>query len=236
MGQWLIDGELYTNSDGNLVTIQYDWDCESPRRSYDNLGHFLTWMSRYNSPDENCYDYPDELAGDLGIYDEDGNNGDLLDLIRGMNGMGWVAMPVSKMEHSDVVYRTGDPRQFVGAYPWDAGYVGLIYASANEICEHFMVDEVTEDIRKRAEEVLTGEVELYSDWADGACYEYVMYDIDGNEVDACSGFIGYDSEENNMEEHTGTLHECDFDNLEEYVEAHAYDVTIKRAAQFAQAA
>ena len=216
---WILDGELYVDDDGNLVEIRYDYDCENPRRDDDGIySTFLTWARGYSSPDENPYDYPDELAGDMGIYDEDGCNGSLFDLIRGMNEMGWVALPVSMVDHSSIAYRAGHPSQFVGAYPWDAGYVGLIYASESAIKEGLMVDEVTDEIRERVIGHLENEVRYYSDWADGTCYGFVKYDRHGEEIDSCWGFIGDDATTNGIEDHVGRLHECSYHTVEEYVE------------------
>lgn len=47
----ILDGECYLNDDGNLVTIHYDYDCDSPRMDEGNFGTFFTWQRRYDSPD-----------------------------------------------------------------------------------------------------------------------------------------------------------------------------------------
>mgnify|MGYP004477840225 CR=1 FL=1 len=57
---------------GELVISWEDWS-ESPRE-WCNIGHFLTWAGRYDSPDENLYPDPmgllEELLGEFFGYSE----------------------------------------------------------------------------------------------------------------------------------------------------------------------
>lgn len=50
----------------------------------------------------------------------------------------------------------------------------------------------------RAEDCIRNELEAYSDYLAGNCWQYCITDEDGNVVDSCSGFIGDDLEKNGM--------------------------------------
>jgi hypothetical protein len=86
-----------------------------------------------------------------------------------------------------------------------------------------MVDEVTDEIVERAKELMRAEVETYSDWADGNCYYIVVCDRDGDVIDVCGGFIGSDAETNGITDYTGTLYDCEFNSVEDYVDSFNYD-------------
>lgn len=66
---WICDGEHYLNDDGNLVTIHYDYDCDSPRMDEGNFGTFITWQRRYDSPDKYEGDF-EHFRADMDLEDE----------------------------------------------------------------------------------------------------------------------------------------------------------------------
>lgn len=209
---YICDGECYLNDDGNLVTIHHDIDCESPR-SWDNLGTFYTWQRSYWSPDRDAPDF-DELVESFGFNPEKVTNPG--QLANDLNAHGYIALPVSKYEHSGIVYRAGGPEQFYD--PWDSCYVGIIFVSCKRVRREWGKKRVSQKLRNHVYKVLASEVELYSEWADGNCYGFITYDKHGNEIDSCWGFIGGDSETNGMPEQCGGLHECEFDSIDEFLE------------------
>ena len=140
-------------------------------------------------------------------------------VVRWLNEHGHVALPVSMVDHSGIAYRAGHPSQFVGAYPWDAGYVGLIYATEDAIKKNYMVDKVNDELRKQVIKALEEEVAYYSAWVEGYCYGFRIYGINGDEIDSCWGFIGDDAETNGIEDYTGKLHDCSFTSVDEYVDS-----------------
>lgn len=50
----------------------------------------------------------------------------------------------------------------------------------------------------RAKDCICSELEAYSDYLQGNCWQYCITDEDGNVVDSCSGFIGDDLEKNGI--------------------------------------
>jgi hypothetical protein len=235
----------YINKHNEYVEVLFDSWCENPRKDDGGLyTHFYTY-NRYDSPDvENLWtvdgmkdrtptlwevleefidtawwarDDDPEWMEELECTSGDGREY-LFEVIDYINEHGGVALPVSMYDHSSVGYGVGHPSQFVGAYPWDAGYVGLIYARDEDIKKNFLVDEVTDELRKRVEKCMEEEVEYYSQWANGECYYFNLYDKSGNLIDSCSGFIGDDTAKSGIEDYTGELEETDM-SLDEWVES-----------------
>lgn len=130
-----------------------------------------------------------------------------------MNERGMYALPVSAYEHSGMVYRVGDPGQFVDGQ-WDAGFVGLIYTTDERIQEFGNKDYTREQVY----EWLASEVELYSDWSEGSCYGFIVTDKEGDEVDSCWGFIGSDPDKSGLAEACNGLHDCKYTSIDEFVE------------------
>ena len=226
----------YINDNNQFVEIRYDEDCENPRRDDDGLySHFYTYTREYCSPDterlytyhrgiidrapslweileefiDTAYGYRDddpEWMDDLMCTEGDGRDY-LFEVIDYINEHGGVALPVSMYDHSSIGYSVGHPGQFVGAYPWDAGYAGLIYAKDEDIKRNFMVDEVTDELRERVRKCFADEVKYYSHWANGQCFYYNLYDKSGTIIDSHGGFIGDDVTESSIEYYTGKLEE-----------------------------
>jgi len=87
-------------------------------------------------------------------------------------------LQVHKYEHSGVAYNTTG-----FDCPWDSGPVGYVSAR-NDIA----VDDVTKYLKHL--------VNVFSLWANGNVYGYVVEDADGEVVDSCWGFYaGYEDEE-----------------------------------------
>jgi len=100
---------------------------------------------------------------------------------------GVVALPIYLLDHSGLWmnthgFRDQDPQG------WDWGQVGIIYADAEAIFKEFGTTDLTDDIRKRAEEILEGEVETYNRHLTGQVFGYVIEGPDGELVDSCWGF------------------------------------------------
>lgn len=245
MATFISDGDRFITEDGRFVEIRFDDTCPNPRREFDYYTHFYTYTNRYDSPDvENLWtvdgmkdrtptlwevieefidtawwarDDDPEWMEELECVSDNGRDY-LFKVIDYINEHGGVALPVSMFDHSIIGYGVGHPGQFLGAYPWDAGYVGLIYARDEDIKKNFLVDEVTDELRERVRESLAGDVREYSDWASGECYGYECYDKNGNMVGSCWGFIGDDAETNGMFDDLGKLTETDM-TLDEWVES-----------------
>ena len=162
--------------DDNYAAVGIDeYPCsDSPRVDYDNLGTFITWMDRYESPDRNEYDTIEEFY-------EYNDISESTCLIPGLAKM--VIMPVYCMVHSEVRYST---KSF--GCPWDSGFAGFIYVSYEDVKREYGCKYVTKRIIQKVRDVLQSEVKAYDQWVNDPSYEIVIYDKDSEVVDSLSGF------------------------------------------------
>jgi len=99
-----------------------------------------------------------------------------------------IVLPLYLYEHSGIAMNTTGY-----ACPWDSGQVGWIYyAKATGIEECYSVEQ--------AEKYLKLEVRTYSEYLEGSVYGFRLVDDDGEEIDSCWGFYGYDPQTNGMAE------------------------------------
>lgn len=185
--------EKYMNLKEQIVVrIEYD-DCAESPRSWCNLGTLYCWTRGYISPDE-CK-YPDaisfleEILGESivsKVHDKYTNTRDFMEeIVERMDRAGYILYPVSLFDHSGTRY-------FLGcASGWDVGTVGVMFASKEKIREELGCKKITKAIREKVKGIFEGELETYTEWANGYVYGYIVEDLAGNEVDSCWGFMGY---------------------------------------------
>ena len=154
---------------GYTIRIEHDQDCSSPREN-DNLGTIATWHRRYALGDVQPRETPEEYIAGL--------------------PKGTISLPVYMYEHGGIALSTGRDGQF--SDPWDSGQLGVITCTPEKIRAEYSCKRITPAIREKVIAVLTGEIEEYSHFVGGECYGYVIEDIDGEHVDSCWGFIGYE--------------------------------------------
>jgi hypothetical protein len=80
--------------------------------------------------------------------------------------------------------------------PWDSGRIGMAVITKAEIIENYGDDSSAS--RARARKCLEAEVETYNDYVQGEVYGYTLLDVDGEEIDSCFGFYGYDPTTNGI--------------------------------------
>ena len=175
--------KTYTKTiEGLRLVIRHDEDAESPRE-WENLGHFITCESRYNSPDDN--EDLKSLIQNLG--DEAESVKDHVKKIKEEmphNGYGKVLYiyPVYKYEHGGVAYHRGT------AHGFDYSNCGF-YIVTDKTIPGYLKEAQSDAI----EYVIDSELETYTKWVNGEVYEFTLYDEDGNVENSCGGF--YDVED-----------------------------------------
>lgn len=96
-----------------------------------------------------------------------------------------VILPLYLYDHSGLSISCSN------SYPyndrWDAGQVGWIYASYDDIKKEY--GSITAETIDKAEKVLSGEVSTYDDYLRGNVYGYII-EKNGVEVDSCWGYLG----------------------------------------------
>ena len=173
-----------------IVKIDEDEWFESPRE-WENLGTFYTWEGGYCSPDKHNYSDVLEFLGELlgetlvdKIYNQYNDTGSFMDdITKRLDKLGYILYPVSKYEHSGVIYSIGV------SSGWDSGVVGIIFAEKKKICEWFNVKKVTQKVREKVAQNFYSELDIYTDYANG----YGMYCVEiekfsGEQVEICAGY------------------------------------------------
>ena len=139
------------------VTVYQDDDSESLRGWGTNLGTFITWDRDFLSPDDNPFDSPEDFVEWWASLEADER---------------YVLLNVHRCEHGGVEYRASKPGEGNpfgnGLYArWDSGQVGFIFSTPESI-------EATGCPLDEIENGLRGEVSVYSHWANGEVYGYLI--------------------------------------------------------------
>lgn len=92
-------------------------------------------------------------------------------------------IPLFLYDHSGTAYAVGQTNPF--SCKWDSGRVGIVALKRQAYGSDGTNDE---KMFERAKSV----ADVYTDWANGSCYGYIIKDAEGEELDACWGYIGRD--------------------------------------------
>jgi hypothetical protein len=166
---------------GHTIKILQDLDPESPRE-WSNLGRLICWHRRYRLGDSHQFDSPEAFLRDLaGVSDQSDLS---MDLLRERAEHKAIILPVFLYDHSGLAMNT------IGFHcPWDSGQVGFIYVTLEAVREEFGAKRVTKALREKAKDILRAEIVSYDAFLGGRVFGYVI-EADGEEIDACWGFVG----------------------------------------------
>jgi len=143
------------------------------------FGAMVCWHSRYNLGDKHDFKTPMDFRcwweGD-GDYQENGKGGECLSLYL--------------YDHSGISMSTG--RQYPFDCPWDSGQVGYIYVEAATIKKEYSAKRITKNVRQKVRELLECEVKAFDQFLTGDIYGYDIEDADGDSLDTCWGFYGFE--------------------------------------------
>ena len=170
-----------------LLSIEYSEDIDSPRE-WSNAGYFVIAGDRYNSPDKNEYlegAIKECKANTLEQHIQNIKN----ELSENFDEKVLEVLPVAKYEHGNVQYYLSDtvPNGF------DSGICGFYIITAQSWKEN-VGGKYT---REKAEKIIAGELEIYTQWCNGEVYSYTFYNLNGEIVDSCCEFYGL----NHIKEH-----------------------------------
>jgi hypothetical protein len=197
---------------GYKIRIKQDPDAESPRED-ENLGTIVGWHRRYNLGDEQPTCNPSEFMEGL-ARDADDELEEIESRVEDIENYfyryeqptrlaeriatqylkqkqdqaledNYIILPVYMYEHSGIALSTGS-----FSCPWDSGQVGYIYVSKEKVIEEY--GDWTAETVAKASKQLENEVETYSQFVNGEVYGFIIEDKDGEYVDSCWGFFGYD--------------------------------------------
>ena len=136
---------------------------ERGMKRYENMVN-MVWSRKMTGPN------PDERAVD----------NTLLNVI----SKKYIMLPLYLLDHSGLAMKTTSFHD-----PWDSGQVGWIYVSKEDALKEFGGEKMTGAIRKKAEDLMRGEVAAYDSYLRGECYGFELYK-NGELEDSCWGFMG----------------------------------------------
>jgi hypothetical protein len=142
----------------------------------------MCWHRRYRLGDSHEFDSPEAFLRDLAGISEQRDLA--MDRLQERAERNAVLLPVFLYDHCGLAMNT------IGFHcPWDSGQVGFIYVTLEAVRKEFGVRRVTRALREKAAAILRGEIVSYDAYLGGRVYGYVI-EWDGEEVDACWGFVG----------------------------------------------
>jgi len=144
----------------------------NPRTEWDNLGTMVFHKNyilgdRGHTYKTNDYASWDELEADI-------------------RKTAAAILPLFLYDHSGITMRTSP-----FSCRWDSGQVGFIFISKAKALKEFGGKIVTKKLRERLETYLRSEVETYDQYLRGDVWGVKVFE-DGEEIDSCWGFYGYD--------------------------------------------
>lgn len=168
------------------LRVEKDFDLypESPREYLDTKTKFYTFCRSSCSPDRHGFssaaEWADSNGFDLGSCPDD--------LVGSIRKKGYIVLPVWKYEHSGVCFKAEESNPFND--PWDSGLAGVIYISREDARQTLGVKKLSAGAVEKMEEIMRSEVDMWSAYADGEVYEYILLDSDDNVIDSIQEVYG----------------------------------------------
>ena len=206
--------KTYVNETEKLfVQVDNDDWAESPRE-WDNLWTILTWTSRYQSIDDNPYADLDTFLADYltekqieNLYKSKSTKEFFKNIEKRFYELGYLIKPISKYEHGQVVFSVGVSQG------WDSGVVGLAMVNINDVKKEYGASVLSKGLKEKIYGILDGELDTYNLWANGEVYTVSLMDFDGDYVDSLCGMIGYEDEEEMIQEYIDNYTNYNFEDF-----------------------
>jgi len=169
---------------GYTIKVYQDECGENPITEWDGNVEFCCWHRRY----------------DLGNSRRFGNGlGDPEDCQAYAKETNSILLPLFMYEHSGIALSLG--REYPFNCQWDSGQLGFILIDREWLKEHFGKKYFTKKMKTRMLEVAENNVELYNNYLSGSVYGYQVIDKNGENIDSCWGFYGYDHKKSGLLEY-----------------------------------
>jgi len=163
------------NKENNMtkltLKIEQDLDAENPTSMDDGFKFFTNTPRNLNSMNTET---------EMSAYTDDRPSiPEICDRIEKELGDGWKAFPVYAYIHSGIALSLGR-NGYPFDCPWDSGLGGIMAFTANDRGD------------TAPEEVAKGYIESLNQYLSGDVHGYIIEDEDGNDLESCWGFFGYD--------------------------------------------
>lgn len=171
--------ETFTDEETGIVArVEYDpFERESPREHDGNVWTLIGFHNNHRTFGDEEISIEEEREYER--IEETDNGLDLAKYFRD-NHDAHLIVPVQCYDHSLVSYYAGNPV----TEHWDTGTAGVAILTKADLDKEFDGDE------DKAREGLDGELETFTEWANGEIYAFVVEDSDGETLDSCAGFYG----------------------------------------------
>lgn len=182
-------------NDKYLLNIEQD-DCAENPLEFENWFESFVWNDSFGlgtekNPYDTMSDFVDAYCGAGTGNKAYSNNTNLTDLTKELTAMfdkqGFYLYPIDKFEHSQVQYAIGVSNG------WDNSFIGFILVN-KDIAKKTLAKASYKDVERELDQVL----DQFSDYANGYVFSYTLMDMEQNELDTCSGFIGFDYDKNGL--------------------------------------
>jgi len=175
------------------IRITVDYDVESPHDECPGAKLVLHGGRNYSFPNDAGIDFG-EFEGWSAVADE----------LAKRHGAIMVT-PVWVYDHSGIALKAGT-RTYPFSDQWDSAQVGFAYITQETYKACVGKRYVGRPSQyKRAAELIRAEVETYGQYVNGECYGYVIEDADGEVIDSCGGYIGFDAVTEAANEYIGSI-------------------------------
>lgn len=164
------------------ISIDVDYDVESPHDDASPAARLVLNGGRN-------YSLPNDAGIDFGGFE--GWSAVADELARHHGAI--MVTPVWVYDHSGIALKAG-ARTYPFDCQWDSAQVGFAYITQETYKDCTGKRYVGRPSQyKRAAELIQTEVEVYGKYVNGECYAYVIEDADGEIIDSCGGYIGFDA-------------------------------------------
>lgn len=182
--------------DGFVARIVGDKISDNPR-DWDNLTTMVDWHKDYVLGGRKATDQEREAL-------QRGGEALLWRYLRRNEGAVAMAM-LSLLDHSGLHMWVGSGSHWSDSAGWDSGTVGFSYITKNRMKDFFGAEDYKpDDFSGTLEEWLQNQIEqdvkTFDQYLTGDVYGIIIEDKDGEEIDSCWGFYGFDYAKQEAEE------------------------------------
>lgn len=171
---------------GYTIEIEQDDFAVNPLEDWDGNVKYALFHKRY------------KLQNDTDLHTPDYNSWGEFEKVLIKKYKTLAILPIYMYDHSNITINTTG-----FSCRWDSGQIG--FAFINKECLKEWGYKSRKGYEKATkctlEEDIISNVELYADYLSGSVYMFNIKDLNGEDVNNCAGFYGYDHEKSGLLEH-----------------------------------